>query len=145
MIAAGTFDDVLCIFCFGICESISISKARTSSQSIAVTIIIVLASIIVGALIGIACGFIGWTFKFIKNESLRTWVKFIWCFMVVLSFAIGSDVANYSEAKFIGSLLFGYTSFRVWGLDKPTAHLNFWWFLMQPLLFSTIGATLFIS
>ena len=71
--------------------------------------------------------------------------KFIWCFLVTISLAVGSDVSTYDEAKFIGALFFGYTCFRMWGKDKPMKYLNFWWFLMQPFLFSTIGATLVIS
>jgi NhaP-type Na+/H+ or K+/H+ antiporter len=65
--------------------------------------------------------------------------------MVILSLAVGSDVSGFSEAKFIGALIFGYTCSRVWGSDRPTTFLNGWWFFMQPFLFGTIGATLFIA
>lgn len=62
MIAAGTFDDILCIFCFGIAESIAISKAHQDGTNIGVAVIIVLAQIVIGAIIGVVCGLIAYLF-----------------------------------------------------------------------------------
>jgi NhaP-type Na+/H+ or K+/H+ antiporter len=39
-------------------------------------------------------------------------------------------------------LLFGYTSFRVWGEDKPNPQLVQAWFFIQPFLFGIVGASL---
>jgi len=38
--------------------------------------------------------------------------------------------AHTNEAKYIGALFFGYTSFRVWGDDKPTKEITWFWFFI---------------
>jgi NhaP-type Na+/H+ or K+/H+ antiporter len=129
LITAGIFDDVICIFCFSVCETVAFSKAGSNGNvSTAVSIIMVLVQIVTGAGIGVILGLLGWTFKFIKNIKLRIWVKFLYVVAAVLGFGIGSDLSGFSDAKFIGILFFGYSSFRVWGNEKPTVYLNRLWF-----------------
>ena len=92
----------------------------TSTKSVGITVLIVLAEIVVGFIIGIIAGLLGWFFKYIKNDKLRMWVKFFYCIAVIIAFPVVADSQKYPEAKFIGSLLFGYTCFCVWGPEKPS-------------------------
>ena len=47
--------------------------------------------------------------------------------------------------KYIASLSFGYVSSRIWGAEKPTIHLSWLWFFIQPIFFACVGASLLFS
>jgi hypothetical protein len=47
------------------------------------------------------------------------WAKAVWCITMATVFVIVSTKVNFPEAKFTAALFFGYTSFRIWGADKP--------------------------
>jgi solute carrier family 9B (sodium/hydrogen exchanger), member 1/2 len=96
-------------------------------------------------IIGIIMGLMGWPLNKISNPVLRNWLKFLWCAMGIIALPIGSEISGYPDAKYLGALFFGYTSYRVWGEDKPTIFLNRWWVLLEPFLFGTVGATLIVS
>jgi len=68
--------------------------------------------------------------------------KTLYCFLMIIAIPIVSNVIHAKSAKYLGSLIFGYTCYRVWGEDKPSANLYKIWFYMQPFLFGTVGAQL---
>ena len=70
------------------------------------------------------------------------WLKAIWCISVATSFVIAAEKSGWKESKYIAALFFGYTSFRLWGAQKPNTQLATFWFYVQPFLFGTVGASL---
>ena len=52
---------------------------------------------------------------------------------------------NYTTAKYIFIIVFGYMCFRAWGKDKPEKELVLLWIFIQPCLFATLGATLIFT
>ena len=42
----------------------------------------------------------------------------------------------------VASFSFGVTCQKLWKDEKPLKHLNWTWFLIRPLLFGTVGATI---
>ena len=67
-------------------------------------------------------------------------MKLVWIVAVDLAVNTMEYEAQSNEAKYIGALFFGYTSFRVWGDDKPAKEVAWFWFFIQPFLFGTVGA-----
>ncbi len=47
--------------------------------------------------------------------------------------------------KYIGSLFFGYITGRVWKDKLPIDHIYWAWFILQPLFFGLVGASLIIN
>jgi NhaP-type Na+/H+ or K+/H+ antiporter len=105
----------------------------------------VIIKFLVGVGIGIAAGFLGWFFKFIRNKKVSIVLKAIWCILWALGFVVGSTKSGYNEAKYTAALCFGYVNNRLWGTEKPAKEIAFFWFFLQPVLFGSIGASLDFS
>jgi len=53
-----------------------------------------------------------------------------YCIFCAILFVVGGEEAGYANAKFIASLTFGYSSYRVWGELKPHKEIGIaWWFI----------------
>jgi NhaP-type Na+/H+ or K+/H+ antiporter len=131
VIAAGTFDDIICIICFGICETISLSFGGFSEgSSLGLDIGLLFVANIVGLIIGVVFGLGGWFFKFIKNPRIRMNMKLAYCVFGAISFVIIEEYAMSHDAKYICGLFFGYTLFRVWGDEKPAKEIAWFWFFV---------------
>ena len=76
--------------------------------------------IFTGVGFGVALGLLGWFFKFIKHWKSCIHLKAIWCIAIAVADLVAVQKSGFSESKFIGALFFGYTSYRVWGEDKPS-------------------------
>lgn len=96
---------------------------------------------------GITCGLIGmlFTIDYFKTKSYTMYCKFIWSLVCVFAFPFAADFDGYPHAKFIAALFYGYSSYRVWGEDKPAVLLKKFWFYLQPFLFGTVGAQLILN
>lgn len=134
IIAAATFDDIVTIINNGICASIAFTKiddiTGEEKESIASDVLHILWQIVVGTLVGLGCGVLGWFFKFLEGYKHVMFLKFLWCIFFVFAFPFIADFDGYPHAKFIAALFFGYASYRVWGEEKPSAELyKFWFFL----------------
>ena len=88
----------------------------------------VIVKFIVGAVVGIAIGFLGWFFKFIHNKKVSIVLKAVWSVFWALAFTVGSTKSGYTEAKYTAALCFGYVCNRLWGLEKPMKEIAFFWF-----------------
>jgi len=134
IIAAATFDDILTIINNGICTSIAFTKideiTGEPKESVAQDILHLFWQVLVGVLVGLGCGCLGWFFKFLSNFKYVMFLKFIWCIIMVFGFPFAADFDGYPHAKFIAALFFGYSSYRVWGEEKPSAELYRFWFYM---------------
>lgn len=102
----------------------------------------IFVEIFVGAAIGTILGLCGWFFKYIKHWKSQIYLKALWCIAVAIADIIAVQKSGFTESKYIGALLFGYTSFRIWGEDKPNKQIAQAWFFIQPFLFGTVGASL---
>lgn len=85
---------------------------------------------IIALIIGIAMGFGGWIFKFIKNPTVRIYCKLLYCIVGAMTFVIIEEHAGTKDCKYIAALFFGYVLFRMWGLDKPSKHIAWFWFFL---------------
>jgi len=120
LIASGTFDDIVCIICFGICKTIVLNTAGfDDGQSMGLAIGELFIGNIVGFFVGVCMGLLGWFFKFIKNDQLRIYMKFLYCILSSISFVIMEEYNPVHDVKYICALFFGYTLNRVWNGEKP--------------------------
>lgn len=71
--------------------------------------------------------------------------KLIYCITAAILCVVGEEYAGTSDTKYLGALAFGYVSYRVWGDEKPSKHLYWFWFIIQPCLFGTVGGSLLFS
>lgn len=134
IIAAGTFDDILTIVNNGICASIAFVKidliTGEPKESIVYEVFIIFINILLGVCVGVTCGLCGMVFntKLFKGKPITMYLKFIWCLICVFAFPFAADLDGYPHAKFVAALFFGYSSYRIWGEDKPSALLYKFWF-----------------
>ena len=150
LIAAGSFENIIAITIFSIFFTIGFNEAPGGENSgeqasVGVEVGYVIAQI-VGALV--AAFIIGWSMKIFNRWSPA---KTIWFkFAVSASFAIGIPILceelEYTSAKYVFIVIYGYMCFRMWGKDKPEAQLAFLWnYIAQPMLFGTLGASILLS
>lgn len=110
LIAAGTFDDIICIICFGICKTIVLNEGGFGDgESMGLAIGLLFIGNIVGLIIGIILGLFGWFLRFIKNDALRVSMKLIYCIFGAISLVIIEEYAESHDCKYIAGLFFGYT------------------------------------
>jgi NhaP-type Na+/H+ or K+/H+ antiporter len=146
LIAAGTFDDIICIICFGICKTVALLNGGFSGDSsMGLEIGRLFIDNLIGLAIGVILGLAGWLLKYVKSKELRMYLKLAWCVIIAMCMVIIEEVAHGHDAKYIASLSFGYTSFRVWGAEKPAKEIGWFWFFLQPCLFGTVGGSLLFS
>ena len=151
LIAAGSFDNIIAITIFSVLFTIGFNEAPGGANSspetgsVWVELGLVVAQI-VGALL--LAFLLGWSMKlFNRCAAEKTkWFKFV----ITIAFAIGIPVLcealEYTSAKYVFIVIYGYMCFRMWGLDKPEKELAVLWMLVaQPLLFGTLGATIIFS
>jgi solute carrier family 9B (sodium/hydrogen exchanger), member 1/2 len=131
LIASGTFDDILCIICFGICKAVALSIGGFSTgNSIAWEIGLLFIEKIIALFVGVSLALFGWFFKFIKNDTLRINLKLAFCVFGAICFVIFEEHASSHDAKYVSALAFGYTCFRLWEQDKPAKEIAWFWFFM---------------
>lgn len=146
LIAAGTFDDIIAIICFGICKTILLNEAGfDGGKSFGLSIGLLFVGNVVGLLIGIAMGLMGWVFTKISNPTVRIYAKFIYCAVGAMVLVIIEEYAYTKDCKYIAALFFGYTLFRMWGDEKPAKHVAWFWFFICPCLFGTVGGSLLFN
>jgi len=132
MIAANSFDSIVCLILCGILTSLSISKAEEEvtgvKKEISWTVGLLIIQNIVGLAAGIAMGTVGWLFKFLNNFKYVMYLRTAFCIMVALGFVFAFELNNFNNATFISCLSFGYTCSRFWGNLKPNKELGtiFW-------------------
>jgi Kef-type K+ transport system membrane component KefB len=106
---------------------------------------ITIAEFIVGGAVGICLGLFAWVFKFISHKTVRIAVKFLYGLIMSILIVVASELSKHPDSKYTAGLLMGYTSFRVWGADKPTKELKEFWYYFQPLFFGSVGSVLIFS
>lgn len=100
---------------------------------------------IIALFVGVAMGLLGWFFRFIKNKEVAMYCKLAYCVSGAISLVVIEEYAYTSDCKYIAGLFFGYTLYRMWGQEKPSKHLAWFWFFVQPCLFGTVGGSLLFS
>ena len=96
---------------------------------------------------GIAIGsLLGYSMKIFNKCSClsintQTWIKFFLMVAIAISMPVITYYLEFEESKYIAIIFYGYVSFVVWGDQKPDKKLAKFWKFCQPLLFSSIGAS----
>lgn len=133
MIASGTFENVVCIICFGICKAIGLSKAEEEvtgeTKSIAWPIGLLFVQIVTGIGIGALYGLTSWFFKFIMWDKV-IYIKCAYCVLSAILAVVIGELSTFTDAVFIGCIAFGYVCFRFWGEKKPSKELGTVWFFI---------------
>ncbi|CDW89456.1 mitochondrial sodium hydrogen exchanger nha2 [Stylonychia lemnae] len=143
LIAAGTFDDIICIICFGICKTIAYNDGKMSSdKTLEVAIYVLILENIAGLVVGFIMAMVGNIFRLFPKTWVTMHLKMWYCIACAIAFVIAGEQSKWTNSKYIASLTFGYCSYRVWGEDKPTRELGWFWWFITPLFFGSVGAAL---
>eukprot|EP00347_Sterkiella_histriomuscorum_P004939 403358501 len=149
MIAASTFDNIICLILFGIVNAVAMNEAQQEIEGISSDISLAIGMLFVqniaGLCIGVLVGCTSWFFKFFKSFKHLMWAKAVYCTILGVAFILAGDMSTFTNSKFIACLSFGYTCFRFWGADKPSKELGTIFWYIQPFLFGTVGAALQFS
>ena len=151
LIAAATFDNVLGVICFGICNTLTfdyadIDHGQARTQNIPLQIGLLILQNVVGLGLGVSFGLIAWVFKYIQVKWYCIYLKCLYCVLVTIALIIAGELSTFSNAPYIACLAFGHTCYHMWGeRHKPTKEIAGCWFFIQPFLFGTIGAALILS
>jgi len=87
LIAAGTFDDIICIICFGICKTIAYSDENLSSdKTLEVAIYILILENIAGIVVGFVIAMIGSFFKLLPKYWVTMHLKMWYCILCAIAF-----------------------------------------------------------
>ena len=132
LIAAGTFDDILCIVLFGLCETLAFAGKGGSkkNENAGKEVGMIILEVVTGFGIGILFGLAGWFFKYLDHLSYVLWLKCGWCVAFAIATILASTKSGFTESKFICALFFGYTNYRIWGEKKPYKELaTVWWYI----------------
>jgi len=124
LIAACTFDNIMCLILFGICKTIAFHyAAETTGTKTQTNLAWAIGSIFVhniaGIIAGLLMGLLGWFFKFIEHKSYSINLKCAYVLLSSIGLIIASELSTFKNAKYIACLSFGYICFRVWGEKKP--------------------------
>lgn len=131
LIAAGTFEDIIAIVCFSICKTFALHNGGFSGDNhIGWVVAKLFLQNIVSFAFGVGLGLLSWLFKFIPDQDWRLTAKFIWLMSVALGLTLLEWKIHTTEAKYIAALFFGYTTYRLWGKEKPAKHLYWFWFFI---------------
>jgi len=99
-----------------------------------------------GLAFGIILALFGYVFRYYDNTEASVHLKAAWCVAAAVILAVVSQYSTLENGKFLGSLAFGYVSFRIWGADKmPTKQLAWFWWAYQVLFFGCTGASLLVK
>jgi solute carrier family 9B (sodium/hydrogen exchanger), member 1/2 len=72
LIAAGTFDDIICIILFSICKAVALSEhGMTSAKNKSLAIGQVFLENLIGLAVGIFMGLVGKVFNYIPNSKVQ--------------------------------------------------------------------------
>lgn len=86
---------------------------------------------IVGLAVGIVMGLIGHVFNYFKSWKYSMHLKMWYCIGCDIGFVLVGEQTKHSNSKYIASLAFGYTCYRVWGEDRPTKEIGWFWWLFS--------------
>jgi hypothetical protein len=128
LICAGTYEDILSIILFGVCSNIAFSAVIENGESPGIAVGWTILEIVTGLGIGIVFGLFSKVFNLITHPTARIWSKFLYCCVCAIAVVIGDTVSGWSNAKFVGTLFFGYTCQLMWKEDKPVKLLGSYWY-----------------
>ena len=111
IIAAGTFDDILCIILFGIFASLSYfgtGGVGHKDESMGHKVGMIIAEIVAGFGAGFITGFFGWLFRFTKTWKSNHFLKAFYIVSVAILLTVASELSGYKSSKYIAALTCGY-------------------------------------
>ncbi|CDW72201.1 mitochondrial sodium hydrogen exchanger 9b2 [Stylonychia lemnae] len=142
LIAAGTFDNIICILCFGICKTIAYSHhSMTTGKSLSQYIVFLFFENLIGFIAGFCLAMVGIVFNKMEHKPLTVNLKMWYCIFCAIFFVVVGEETGFANSKFIASLTFGYCSYRVWGEEKPHKEIGIAWWFIQPIFFGSVGAS----
>ncbi len=143
LIAASSFDDIGAITLFGIFATLGMNGLGGEDTNIWLALLANVYQLATGIALGVLFGFVfGWIFRLLK---LNNWFKFPLCVFIVSVILVFSELLKFHETKYMGVIIFGYILHCIWKHDKPEDHLKYFWMVLMPLLFGSVGAAIRIT
>jgi hypothetical protein len=68
-----------------------------------------------GLIVGFCMAMIGMLFNKMEHKPFTLVLKMWYCIFCAIFFVVAGEEAGFANSKFIASLTFGYSSYRVWG------------------------------
>jgi len=148
LIAASSFDDIIAITIFGICQTIAFNEApggvAEEGDSIGYEVLMNGIQIVTGLVIGLGLGWCMKVFNYCSPVKTK-WPKFFVLLTMAIVVPVVCEAVEFYEAKFVCIIFFGYMCFMQWGEDKPEEELGVFWMFCQPFLFGSVGAAVLFS
>ncbi|XP_067050067.1 sodium/hydrogen exchanger 9B2-like isoform X1 [Acropora muricata] len=145
VMAAASFDNVLCISAFGVCLGIAFDSGSLIFSIFRGPIELVLG-IAVGGLVGVLCWFIPNKNEEVQVNLPHNRLVILLCFSLLSVF--GSNVAKFSGAGALGVLTMSTVAAHGWthkGKAPVAMVMSLVWQLFEPLLFGLVGAEVSIE
>mmetsp|Transcript_8502 Transcript_8502/g.7855 ORF Transcript_8502/g.7855 Transcript_8502/m.7855 type:complete len:184 (+) Transcript_8502:732-1283(+) len=98
--------------------------------------------VVVGLAVGLAFGFASIVFNYIPNKKVQVWAKFCYCVFFSIAATLGDQIPDWGEAKYLGTLFFGYVCQKMWKDVSCKGELKVFWVYMQTFLFTFTGSNL---
>jgi hypothetical protein len=124
LIAACTFDNIICLILFGICKTVAFEHAAerkhlvSKNSNVAWSIGKIFVHNLAGVGLGLVLGSFGWALKLIKHKMIGLWIKCIYCVISAIIIVVAAELSHYTNGKYIACLTLGYTCFRIWGVTN---------------------------
>ena len=115
LIAASSFDDIIAITIFGVCQTSAFAAEGKSSGSPGMAVLVNIYQIAAGLAVGLSGGYCMKIFnkwdppmEGKKQNPKFLWIKFAILFSIGVIFPIICDVIGFHESKYIGIIFFGW-------------------------------------
>jgi NhaP-type Na+/H+ or K+/H+ antiporter len=139
LLAAQSFDDVIAIPLFGVCQALTMNAAAGENTNIVNMLIEIFYKVIVGFVSAFVIGSQLW---FFRNCGMT--VKFFALVGMGIGQLVFYTLIDFDDSKYLSVIFMGYFALRVWGEDKPDEELNIFWNISKPFLFGSVGAQILI-
>jgi hypothetical protein len=98
LIAACTFDNIICLIMFGVCKTITFEHAAeikglgSKNTNVAWSIGKTFVHNLAGVGLGFVLGLFGWALKFIKHKMIGLWIKCIYCIIASIIIVVAAEL-----------------------------------------------------
>ena len=134
LIAASSFDDIIAITVFGVCQTSAFAAEGKAAGSPGLAVLTNLYQIAAGLAVGLVLGysmkiFNRWDPPEVgkKQNPKILWIKFGIMLFLGVVFPIACDLLHFYEAKYIGIIFYGWQCHYHWKHFKPEHELAKVW------------------
>lgn len=141
LIAASSFDDIIAITVFGVCQTSAFASKIEGVSSPGMAVLVNIYQIAAGLAFGLGFGYCMKIFNRWEHTKKLNYIKFAVMLSLGILFPIVCEIIGFYESKYIGIIFFGFMCHHHWGEKKPEKLLANVWTYMQVVLFGSVGAS----